>query len=493
MHPSVPPVTTWRLSVHRVVGMIIALRAGLGAVDAPTAWAVVRHQAGGDAVELRRPGELQPLSACRVLGTVVALHRTNDGLRLLLTVQHADGSSGCHTWSPTSAELGDVPLPSGVSIRCVLQAPDGGWVGTADTGSAVVNGSLVVAQPDGSGLRRLSVDRYGAADPTVLADGRLVYTRWHGPATDTASTGGLVALNPDGTNAMGLVDGPRGGALRQARDIPGTGCLIAIATDAPTATAGRLVICDPARGPEMATSVSLAVPAHTARERFRHPWPVDVSTVVAAWSPTGTAPWTIVRVHGVARERLWDDAADLDLPVYWGPLPPPLPRPSLVDWRLTHGWIYIQDLYAAGRIANQARGSAAAVRIATVAAERDDTGAIRWVPKPLGTAPVAADGSVFAQVPARIPIAFEVLDRQGQVLSGMSRWTMVQRGERVSCLGCHAPPTQVPRYGGAVAFGLPPVELRVSSPPAEDPDQAAWLRGEQRRIQELVLALFGSN
>jgi hypothetical protein len=265
--------------------------------------------------------------------------------------------------------------------------------------------------------------------------------------------------------------------------------VVAILSRHPITDAGSLVICDPARGPNPMDAIRTCGPTDGL---YRHPWPMPDGSVVAAWSATGTSPWIMVRIQDGRREPLWPDGdAACAVPVH---LPATLARPSLVDWRLTHGWIYIQDLHAAGRLAQTPLGTATTLRISTLRADRQTDGSTRWLKTPLGTAPVAADGSIFAQVPARIPLAFDVLDRQGQVLAEMGRWTTVQRGERVSCLGCHAPPTQVPRRGGALAFNLPPAEVRLPGHLLLDaPEQMAWLRGEQQRIQDLVLALFGNN
>lgn len=478
------------------IGWLFLAMPAMQALEVPAAaWAVARRHADGDVVEVRLPGQHQALAHQRMPGTVLALHPAPSGDHLIIAVRR-DEVTELHRWRLSQTTTERVAWPVGTGLVSAQPAPDGSWIGIAHTRSGpltTMGCALVVAQADGSGLRRLAMDLFGATDPTVLDDGRLVYSRWHGSTGDPTATAGLVALNPDGTNAMGLVDGPPGGALLQARGVPGSGILMAIATASPTATAGVLVRCDPARGPRYAAAVHPLAKGTTGAGYYRHPWPLHAAACVAAWSPTGHAPWTIVTLTAQQRVPLWDDGADLDLPVPLAARPAPLQRPSLVDWRVPHGWIYVQDLQVAGLLGHHPPGTATGLRIRTFRAETHTDGSTRWSPVILGTAPVAADGSVFVRVPARMPIAFDVIDTHGAVLVGMHRWTTVQRGERVSCLSCHAEPTQTPRRGGAAAFREPPAEMPPPHdlPPAAQ-GQEAWIRSEHQRLQDFILTLLGA-
>ena len=55
----------------------------------------------------------------------------------------------------------------------------------------------------------------------------------------------------------------------------------------------------------------------------------------------------------------------------------------------------------------------------------------------LGTVPVEADGSAYFEVPARMPVYFQALDREGHAVQTMRSVVYLQPGERESCLGCH--------------------------------------------------------
>ena len=55
----------------------------------------------------------------------------------------------------------------------------------------------------------------------------------------------------------------------------------------------------------------------------------------------------------------------------------------------------------------------------------------------LGTVPVESDGSAYFEVPARMPVYFQALDREGHAVQTMRSLVYLQPGERESCLGCH--------------------------------------------------------
>ena len=57
----------------------------------------------------------------------------------------------------------------------------------------------------------------------------------------------------------------------------------------------------------------------------------------------------------------------------------------------------------------------------------------------IGYAPVQPDGSVKVKVPANVPLAISVLDKNGQRIGGRHQnWIQVLPGETVTCNGCHA-------------------------------------------------------
>jgi len=83
----------------------------------------------------------------------------------------------------------------------------------------------------------------------------------------------------------------------------------------------------------------------------------------------------------------------------------------------------------------------------------------------IGYVPVQPDGSVKVKVPANVPLAISVLDKDGRRISGRHQnWLQVRAGETVNCVGCHDHGSGVPHghpegpastYTGALVTGLP--------------------------------------
>ncbi|MDP6523055.1 MAG: HEAT repeat domain-containing protein [Kiritimatiellia bacterium] len=63
----------------------------------------------------------------------------------------------------------------------------------------------------------------------------------------------------------------------------------------------------------------------------------------------------------------------------------------------------------------------------------------------LGTVPLAADGSFFAEIPADRLIQCQALDADRQVVGNQIQWIYVRPGETRGCIGCHNNPEVAPR------------------------------------------------
>lgn len=80
-------------------------------------------------------------------------------------------------------------------------------------------------------------------------------------------------------------------------------------------------------------------------------------------------------------------------------------------------------------------------------------------------APIEPDGSVRIKVPAQVPLAVEVVDRQGRRISARhENWLQVMPGQEITCNGCHDPRSGLSHgrsdafdsvYPGAPSTGVP--------------------------------------
>jgi len=87
----------------------------------------------------------------------------------------------------------------------------------------------------------------------------------------------------------------------------------------------------------------------------------------------------------------------------------------------------------------------------------------------LGVAPVEADGSYAALVPAGVPVQQQPLDRFGMALRAEPNWVSGAAGETRACAGCHEDRTSVaPVHPGMTeALGVGPVDLLSEVPRAD--------------------------
>ena len=66
----------------------------------------------------------------------------------------------------------------------------------------------------------------------------------------------------------------------------------------------------------------------------------------------------------------------------------------------------------------------------------------------LGTVPLSADGSFYAEVPADRALALQAVDAEGRGVINEMTWIYVRPGERRSCVGCHSQRPAAPPPGG---------------------------------------------
>ncbi|MGD8908208.1 MAG: hypothetical protein PVI92_02600, partial [Chromatiales bacterium] len=93
----------------------------------------------------------------------------------------------------------------------------------------------------------------------------------------------------------------------------------------------------------------------------------------------------------------------------------------------------------------------------------------------IGYAPIEADGSVQVQVPANVPVSFEILDANGRKTEqNHPFWLQFRPGEVVECNGCHDADSPLPH--GRLSAAPPSVHDGASGSGALYPntDSAMW-------------------
>jgi len=318
--------------------------------------------------------------------------------------------------------------------------------------------------------------------PTVMSDGRLLYSRWDYVDRNNMPYMKLWSVNPDGTNPRALYGNFTTDfhCAFEARSVPNSDKILFTASGHHSITAGTLVLLDPEIACDGLEPLTRLTPEVCYPEvqgwpmtYYVSPFPLSEQYLLTAWSPVpiisqGGTP----AVNGPGL-YLYDAFGNLEL-LYRDPdlgclSPQPLrprPRPpviaSAVDWPRTDASFVLQDVYRG--LTGLARGTVKALRIVgmppktqpnmntpNLGVTSDDPG--KYV---LGTVPVEADGSAYFQVPAGASFFFQALDEQGRAVQTMRSLTCAQPGQTLSCVGCHdprntAPPSHRP---AAVARGV---------------------------------------
>ena len=361
-------------------------------------------------------------------------------------------------------------LPDGnilfASTRC-MQIVDCWW-------TDVVN--FYICDPDGRFMRRVGFDQVHTNYPKVLPDGRITYTRWDYNDRGQIFPQGLFVMNYDGTGQAEYYGNnswfPT--TIAHARGIPGSNKVVAIATGHHSLQKGKLLLLDRSKGTQENHGAQLIAPIReTFAERidaygqegdqFQYPLAVDEENFIVAWHP-GNDHFGLyyMDINKTKRELLaWDNsgpATHCGQPVPLQPREVPMLRTSPVDHTKTTGVYYVQDVYfgpglegiergtikelrvvalqfrAAGIDMNGNHGVAGGALVSTPIAIDNGTWDVKQV---LGTVPVQADGSALFEVPARMPLYFQLLNERGETVQTMRSWSTLQPGEQQNCYGCH--------------------------------------------------------
>ena len=444
-----------------------------------------------------------------------------DGQRILFSWRK-DASDDFHLYEYEVADghIRQLTAGKGFADYQGKYLPDGGivfsstrCVQTSDCIDIDVS-NLYRCNADGSGIRRLGFDQVSTCFPSVLNDGRILYTRWEYQDRGQIFPQPLFVMNPDGTAQVGYYGNnswfPT--AIHHARGVPGTQKVLAILTGHHTPQMGELAVIDTSRGREEATGILCVAPPRRPApvrvdhygqqgDRFQYPYPLDETEYLAGLWPRHVQRLGVyyVRQDG-GRELLATDPrlpCTQPVPVAARPRPPAIP--SRVDDQQRTGLVHLQDVYYGPGLAGVRRGAIKRLRVVALDYRAAAIGmgqtngpaggvwnvrtpvAINgtWdVKRVLGEVPVAADGSACFEVPARTPVYFQALDERGFMVQSMRSWTVLQPGETVSCVGCHEGKNEAPRLS-AVPGGRTGRTAEIRLPPAESVPGFSFIRDVQ--------------
>jgi hypothetical protein len=364
---------------------------------------------------------------------------------------------------------------------------------------------LARCERDGSNMYFISANNEPDYLPSVMNDGRLIYTRWEYTDKPLWRAEKLWTVHPDGTQTT-MFWGNQSvwpDLTKDARSIPGTRRVMFTGSAHHDWFSGSVGIIDPDKGfnfPHGLTKVTADVawpecgngpvdpvesPRYHASGKYTayySPYPLSEQDFLVSAERDGKFVLYLMDVDG-NRELVYEGAHHI---FHASPLKPrvrPPVIPDKVDWpRIAerdapaHGVIYSSDVYQGAPA--ELRGKARFLRVFSI----DNKTYTYWYKRPyistgpvvsavqsegvkrlLGTVPIAADGSVSFKAPAGLTLHFQLLDEQQRALQTMRSFVNVMPGEHRGCLGCHETHSRTPEVRSYAA--VPNREPRDITPP----------------------------
>jgi len=371
--------------------------------------------------------------------------------------------------------------------------------------------AFVLARCDTDGQNMFLVSYNNEPDylPSVLDDGRVIYTRWEYTDKPLWRAQKLWTTNPDGTQVNTLWGNQSvwPDLLKDARQIPGTRKVMFTGSAHHDWFAGSVGIIDPTKGfnfPDGITKVTADVawpecgngpvdPIESAQYHasgkytgYYSPFPLGPHDFLVSADRNGKFVLYLMDVDG-NRELVYEGTHNVlhAIPVRPRPAPPLLV--DRVDWPAGHerlapkpGVIFSGDVYEGAP--EVLRGKARYLRVLNIEPKTYtywhkrpalSTGPVvslvqsEGVKRILGTVPIEADGSVAFEAPAGTALHFQLLDENFRALQTMRSFAGVMPGEQRGCLGCHESHSRAPQYGNQV-LALASAPRQITPPPWGD-------------------------
>lgn len=369
--------------------------------------------------------------------------------------------------------------------------------------------AFVLARCDRDGQNIYLISQNNEPDylPSVLDDGRIVYTRWEYTDKPLWRAQGLWTVNPDGTQASTLWGNQSvwPDLLKDARQIPHSRRIMFCGSAHHNWFSGSVGIIDPVRGfnfPDGLTKVTADVPwpesgdgpvdpmecadyhASGQYEGYYSPCPLGPDDFLVSADRGGKFVLYLMDLEG-NRELVYEGANHVlhALPVRPRACPPIVV--DRVDWPTREqrllpqsGVIFSTNVYQGAPA--ELQGKARYLRVLNIEPKTYtywhkrpylSTGPVvsivqsEGVKRILGTVPIAEDGSVAFEAPAGKALHFQLLDEHFRALQTMRSFTGVMPGEHRGCLGCHESHSRAAEYQSPALARQP---LAITPPPWGD-------------------------
>ena len=340
-------------------------------------------------------------------------------------------------------------------------------------------------------IRRLTNQKDVDMHPHLLDNGLIGYLRWEYQERHFWDVHSVWTVKPDGTMSDAAFKQHLGAPLsvRDARSIPGTSKMVAIAAGHHALPKGPVVILNPSAGINEQKGIEMLTIGSRPQEKvqFRRAWKVTWNKQVVSDGGVKVAGGFFMMPYAISEKaflvsygygnkwarRYNNHHADVDSnglgiylldssgswelvyrhPLYsaYGALPfakrkrPPV-LPDMVDMKKNYATCVVSDVYEG--MEGVKRGTIKYIRISEAlpwpivpgeGVKRWDL-STRWCPvRVIGTVPVYEDGSAHFKVPVadNASVYFQALDAKKMEVRRMRSSISFQPGEHRSCNGCH--------------------------------------------------------
>jgi len=316
---------------------------------------------------------------------------------------------------------------------------------------------------DGSNIRQLTFGDIAEYDPVVLPDGRITYCRWDYVDRHDTYFQGLWTINTDGTQTAhyygNYTRAPN--VVTQAKPIPGTKKVLALAAAHHFSFLGSIIKIDVTKGADGMTPLTRMTPDVGFPEtpgvgaksgRYATPWPVNEELFFASYKEDdGQLALYLLDIWG-GRELIW--RAEEESCYNAMPLQPrikPAARPDMIvgGRNKQTGVFSVANIYES-RHNIKAAGKVKYLRVNQLYDQPAQIGpqpnlVANGMPvKILGEVPVNDDGSVSFEAPAKEMLQLQLLDENRMCIMNMRTFIYLQPGETSSCVGCHEDRSNAP-------------------------------------------------
>ncbi len=361
---------------------------------------------------------------------------------------------------------------------------------------------------DGQNIYLISQNNEPDYTPSVMHDGRIIYTRWEYTDKPLWRAQGLWTVNPDGTQVQTFWGNQSvwPDLLKDARSIPGSRRVMFTGSAHHNWFSGSIGIIDPDKGfnfPDGLTKVTADLawpesgngpidPIQSPRyhpsgryQAYYSPYPLSEQDFLVSANRGGKFVLYLMDVDG-NRELIYEGVYNIFHAMPLAPRPKPPVIVDRVDWpsrqdrdRPKDGVIYSANVYYGAP--PELEGKARFLRILNIEHKTYtywhrrpyiSTGPVisavqsEGVKRILGTVPIEPDGSVSFYAPSGLPLHFQLLDADGRALQTMRSFVGVMPGEMRGCLGCHESHSRTPPLQSGLA--LRRVPSPITPPPWGD-------------------------